>query len=170
MKLENNARRNGISRFDSRFPGFAAFLRRRRRDLDDLGPPATPLELKDLEGRIGGTIPPSLQSFLLCARSLRLGDLIQLDIDDMATIDFSNLPERQRPSVHGIILLSEFWLESDGDQLAFDQNCRVNEECPIFYYAHEYRPPRVTQVANTFDALLAWWAKGAKAWTRTLKE
>jgi hypothetical protein len=168
-KAKNKVLRSGISRFEPRFPGFAAYLRRHARDLDDLGEPATQNELSNLESMIGGAIPPSLQDFLLCARSLRLGDLLQFDIDDMQTMSFSALPERQRPRVHGMTLLCEFWLQADGDQLAFDQRVRVNGECPIFYYAHEYRPPRLTLVAHTFESLVSWWSKGAGAWNRTLK-
>jgi hypothetical protein len=170
MEIENAARRAGISRFAARFPGFASFLRRRARDLEELGPPATPEDLDRLQSRIGGVIPPSLRAFLLCARSFRLGDLIQLNVDDIQPMEFNRLPRAERPRVHGMMRLCEFWLDADGDQLTFDKSTRVNDECPIFYYGHEHRPPRVTPVADTFDALVFWWTKGTREWTRTLRE
>lgn len=168
MRRTNTARRVGIARFDQRFPEFAAFLRRRASELDDLGQPATAEEIAEADARIGGPLPLSLREFLLCARSVRIGDVIQFDINSISTINFDRLPPVERPAVHGMMLLCEFSFQADGDQLVFDQNARVGGECPIFYYAHAYRPPRVTCVATTFAELLEWWAKGSKAWTRTL--
>lgn len=162
------ARKTEVSRLDGRFPDFAQFLRRRARELDDFGPSASKEDLEILRSAIGESIPRSLREFLLHTRSFRVGNLIDFDIEDMAPLDFSEIPESERPRAHGMVLLCNFWLEADGDQLVFDQHEVVGGECPIFYYSHESRPPRLTRVADTFDGLLAWWAKGPQAWNRTL--
>ena len=52
--------------------------------------------------------------------------------------------------------------------LVLNQRTRVNDECPIFYYGHERRPPRLVQVAESFGALATWWAKGPREWKRLL--
>ena len=166
------ARSAGISRFDASVPDFAAFLRGRAHRLDELGRPATEDELDELQDRIGGAIPPSLRKFLLCTRSLRLEDpVIEFDIDFIFSAEFRHNPERKRrrPEVLVMVRLCEFWLEGDGDQLAFDPQRRQSDgECPVFYCPHSR--PRVTQVADGFDGLLSWWAQGdEKVWLATVR-
>jgi cobaltochelatase CobT len=167
----NRAGDEGISRFDARFPAFAAFLRRHPGNLDGLGPPATEQELDELQRAIGRPLPPSLREFLRCARSLDLDEpVINLSINMMQLMEFHHNPERRRrkPDVLEMVLLCEFWLEADGDQLAFDHTRGESGECPIFYYSHAY--PRVTRVADTFDELLSWWAAGnEKSWLETVR-
>ena len=167
----NRARDEGISQFDARFPAFAAFLRRHPGNLDGLGPPATEQELDELQRAVGRPLPPSLREFLLCTRSLVLAEpVINLSIDMMQLMEFHHNPERRRrkPDVLEMVLLCEFWLEADGDQLAFDHTSGESGEYPIFYYSHSY--PRVTRVADTFDELLSWWAEGnERSWLDTVR-
>jgi len=156
-----------ISRFDARFPVFAAFLRRHSDQLDGIGEPSTENQLNDLCAKIGGPIPPALQQFLLCTSALRVGSFIDLDIELMGRIQFDHLPENNRPASHGMVILCGSWIASDGDQIALDPHERVNGECPIYYCAHG--SGEMTRVAGTFDELLSWWAKGEKVCSATLR-
>jgi hypothetical protein len=136
-------------------------------ELEYMGPPATEKQLNELRAEIGGPIPPSLHQFLLCASALRLGNFINLDIELMGRMLFDHVPQAKRPAFHGMLMLCESWIGADGDQIALDPRERVNDECPIYYCAHD--SGRVKRIAGRFDELLSWWAKGERACSAALR-
>jgi len=54
-----------------------------------------------------------------------------------------------------MLCFAEFFMEADGDQVLWDvSRGLVDGEYPIYYYAHEARPPSVRKLADCFDTWL----------------
>ena len=112
-------------------------------------------------------LPDSYKAFLETAGGLwLLGGAVQMN--DLHPFfhefpPFEQLTPQQRTSVqqrgggwpppsHGMLCFTEYFLESDGDQVLFKTDGGlVNGEYPVYYYAHSDSPARVSQVADSFS-------------------
>jgi hypothetical protein len=55
------------------------------------------------------------------------------------------------PASQGMLCFAEFFMEADGDQVLWDVSSGLQEgEYPIYYYAHEARPPTVRKLSENF--------------------
>jgi hypothetical protein len=51
-----------------------------------------------------------------------------------------------------MLCFAEFFMEADGDQVLWDISQGLRDgEYPIYYYAHERRPPSVRKLADCFE-------------------
>jgi hypothetical protein len=135
--------------------------------LEQVEPPATVEELRELEQSLGKALPESYKSLLRCGRGFwLLGGLVQFGIGHPFFHDFEPLEkltpiQRQMvqrkggqwpPPSQGMLCFAEFFMEADGDQVLFDvSKGLVNGEYPVMYYAHEYSPPSVRILSNGFQ-------------------
>jgi hypothetical protein len=59
------------------------------------------------------------------------------------------------PASQGMLCFAEFFMEGDGDQVLWDVSHGLRGgEYPIYYYAHEARPPSVRKLAESFESWL----------------
>jgi len=123
-------------------------------------------ELAKLEQALGIALPVSYKRFLgVCGGLWLLGGNIQMGPQHPFIHDFPSFedltPQQQSvvklragtwpPPSHGMLCFAEYFLEADGDQVLFDiSGGLVDGECPVYYYAHEESPARVTRVAESF--------------------
>lgn len=160
-----------IERFQESFPAFyRSLVERDGADIEQVLPAATAAELAALEQSVGVPLPESYKRLLRCARGFwLLGGVIQFGLNHPFFHHFPPLEQlspRQRetvtrkggvwpPASDGMLCFAEFSLEADGDQVLWDVRGGLqNGEYPIYYYAHEDRPPSVRQVAGNLDAWL----------------
>lgn len=54
-----------------------------------------------------------------------------------------------------MLCFAEFFMDADGDQVLWDISGGLRDgEYPIYYYAHEARPPSVRKIADSFETWL----------------
>ncbi len=160
-----------IERFQNDFPAFYESLAARDgADIEHVLPPASDDDVAQLEQKLGVSLPDSYKRLLRCARGFwLLGGAIQFGTRHPFFHRFpklDTLTPRQRETVtikggqwpppsDGMLCFAEFFLEADGDQVLWDVSAGLHEgEYPIYYYAHEDRPPSVRKVADRFDVWL----------------
>lgn len=156
------------------FPVFAAELAERAAEphfLEHVLPAATASELDQLESALGVPLPDSYKQLMSVTRGFWLcGGTIQLgvqhpffhDFPPLDTLTFQQrIAVRQKggqwpPPSQGMLCFAEFFVQADGDQVLWDvrQGLRSGEY-PVYYYAHESRPPEVRRIAATFGGWLA---------------
>ncbi len=150
------------------FPGFARQMH--KLDVEDLAEPLTDTEIQNLEKILNIELPPSYKRFLKFTRGFTaLGRSVQLGFQHPFFHEFEALNElsieqqkiiKQRkevwpPPSNGMLCFAEFFMEADGDQVLFDitQKNKIGEY-PVYYYAHEDRPPSVRKIADSFEQWL----------------
>lgn len=116
--------------------------------LESIGPPASDLELEELERSLGIPLPHSYKQVLRCARGFSLFG--------------GNFRLEERPFFHesppseGMLCIADYFLEADGDQVLFDvTDGLVDGEYPLVYYAHDDEPPSVRPLARSLPQLLS---------------
>ncbi len=150
------------------FPRFAQLAADRH--LENILPPATTFDVAALEQRLGLCLPESYKSLLMCARGFWLmGGVVQFGSQHPFVHDFPPLEEltaQQRrvvalkggswpPPSQGMLCFAEFFMEADGDQVLFDTSRGLmGGEYPIMYWAHEDRPPSVSQLGRSFNEFM----------------
>ncbi|OAI39927.1 hypothetical protein AYO40_05275 [Planctomycetaceae bacterium SCGC AG-212-D15] len=137
----------GIKAISTHFPKFARFLKKRATDIETMEPPATAIELADLERSLGVALPEIHKQFLLCTRSLRIGGL------DLSVIhaDIVSSPKDLTLPTEGMLAIADYFLEADGDQVLFAPDSLGESDPPVFYYAHAGLPPAVRQMSPHFS-------------------
>lgn len=160
-----------IESFQPHFPEFYRFLvEREGAGIEQVLPPATETEIIALEQGVGVPLPESYKQLLRCARGFSLLDgVIQFGPSHPFFHHFPTLEQlsaRQRdtvtrkggmwpPASNGMLCFAEYFLEADGDQVLWDVSGGLHEgEYPVYYYAHEDRPPSVRHIADHFDVWL----------------
>jgi hypothetical protein len=158
-------------RFQSEFPEFYARLKERGgAQIEHILPGASDVEIIEIERRVGVPLPDSYKRLLRCARGFwLLGGSIQFDTQHPffhAFEPLDKLTPKQRqivsskgggwpPPSHGMLCFAEFFMEADGDQVLWDVSGGMRGgEYPIYYYAHEARPPSVRKLSDTFQSWL----------------
>jgi hypothetical protein len=158
-------------RFQTEFPEFYARLTERDgAEIEHILPPATDAEIAEIERRVGVPLPESYKRLLRCARGFwLLGGSIQFGTEHPFFHDFEPLekltPQQREvvarkgggwpPASHGMLCFAEFFMEADGDQVLWDvSGGLLGGEYPIYYYAHEARPPSVRKLADSFETWL----------------
>ena len=152
------------------FPRFARAAAARRRQLENVLPPATADEVAALEQGWGLSLPESYKALLGCARGFWLmGGVVQFGSQHPFVHDFPPLasltPVQQRvvalkggpwpPASQGLLCFAEFFMEANGDQVLFDtRGGLVAGEYPVVYWAHEARPPAVRLLAGSFGEFM----------------
>lgn len=138
--------------------------------LENVLPGASDDEIRALEAHLGLELPLTYKDLLRCARGFWLfGGAIQFGSEHPFFHDFPPLAALNPaqintvrikgggwpPPSQGMLCFAEFFLEADGDQVLWDVRSSFGiGEYPIYYYAHEDRPPSVRKVAESFDAFL----------------
>lgn len=129
-------------------------------------PGRTADEIAEIEAQVGVKLPESYRSFLASSGGLWLfGGAVQMTANHPFVHDFPSLDEltnqqiqviRQRggkwpPPSQGMLCFAEYFLESDGDQVLFktDEGL-IENEYPVYYYAHDAVPARVSRIADSF--------------------
>ncbi|MGB5491374.1 MAG: SMI1/KNR4 family protein [Woeseiaceae bacterium] len=146
------------------FPKFSALLP--NAEPENVLPVRLPDELTELEQSLGVPLPVSYKLFLqTCGGLWLLGGNVQMGSQHPFIHDFQKFEDltaqqksvvRQRggmwpPPSHGMLCFAEYFLEADGDQVLFDISRGLTDgEYPVYYYAHEESPARVTHVAGSF--------------------
>ena len=160
-----------IERFQSSFPSFyRALVERNGAKIEKVLPPATETGIAAVEKDVGVSLPESYKRLLRCTRGFwLLGGAIQFNAEHPFFHRFPSLEQlsaRQRevvtrkggiwpPASNGMLCFAEFFLESDGDQVLWDvRNGLQAGEYPIYYYAHDSRPPTVRRLGEQFDVWL----------------
>ncbi|MGI9327150.1 MAG: SMI1/KNR4 family protein [Pseudomonadales bacterium] len=150
--------------FSARFPTFANLIKKSQPE--EILPPLSSSHLAKLETSLGILLPNSYKSFLEISGGLwLLGGAVQLSSNHPFPHDFPAYKDlspqhktvvRQRggiwpPPSQGMLCFAEYFLEADGDQVLFktDED-PLDGEYPVYYYAHENSPARVSQVADSF--------------------
>ncbi|MBX3426344.1 MAG: SMI1/KNR4 family protein [Pirellulales bacterium] len=139
--------------------------------LENVQPPATDADLREMEETVGVPLPESYKRLLRCGREFwLLGGVVQFGFQHPFVHEFEPLdtltPQQQRsvkqkggswpPPSQGMVCFAEFFMEADGDQVLFDVSGGPSGgEYPVMYYAHESRPPSVRRLAVTFPEFLA---------------
>jgi len=139
------------------FPGFYSAVPRHifdKTELDYLRPPLGDDEIEEMEGKLQASLPSSYKRFMrlcggfsgpigeisLCLESWPFFHEFQ-PLEEMIPADRKQIRRRGLPwppESNGMLCFADYWLEMDGDQVLFDvANGLVEEEYPIFYYAHE---------------------------------
>lgn len=161
-----------IERFQSLFPAFYRALQKRGgADIENVLPPATAAEIAVLEQGIGVPLPESYKKLLRCARGFwLLGGVIQFGANHPFYHRFPPLEQLsagQRevvtrkggvwpPASDAMLCFAEYFLEADGDQVLWDVRGGLQAgEYPIYYYAHEQRPPTVRRLSEDFGDWLS---------------
>ena len=126
-------------------------------DLEQVQPPASDDDLRELEESLGLTLPESYKSLLRCGREFwLLGGVVQFGFQHPFFHEFDPPDKRTPRPSRGMVCFAEFFMEADGDQVLFDvSRGLVGGEYPVMYYAHESRPPAVRLLAATFPDFLA---------------
>jgi len=157
--------------FQKDFPEFyRALTERGGAEIEHILPPATETEIAKIEAECGVPLPGSYKRLLRCARGFwLLGGSIQFGLQHPFFHDFPQLEAltaRQRqvvprkgrnwpPPSQGMLCFAEFFMEADGDQVLWDVSRGLRDgEYPIYYYAHESRPPSVRQLSADFQIWL----------------
>ena len=146
------------------FPKFSALLP--NAEPENVLPLRSADEIAELEQSLGVSLPDSYKQFLqTCGGLWILGGAIQMGPNHPFFHRFpayEELTDQQRsvvqqrggtwpPPSQGMLCFAEYFLEADGDQVLFDvSGGLINGEYPVFYYAHEESPARVTRVADSF--------------------
>ena len=160
-----------IERFGEEFPEFyQALLNHKRTVIDNILPPASLAQIEEIEKQCGVPLPDSYKRFLRCSRGFTLlGGSIQFGIEHPFFHDFPPLEmlneEQLRvvemrggnypPPSQGMLCFAEFFMEADGDQVLWDvSGGMVDDEYPIYYYAHEENPPSVRKLSDNFKTWL----------------
>lgn len=151
-----------INAFARGFPEFAKLLKRRRNEVEEIGPPATEQQIAEVQQRFAFSLPDDLKEFARCACSLRIGDTFHFDFAGIHLLDFTHFAPALRPPSHGMLSVAELWWEADGDHLVLDVS--GESPYPALYYSHESSPPGVRQVAPDFSSMLSWLNKTRKKW------
>lgn len=114
--------------------------------LESIGPPASDLELEELERSLGVGLPDSYKRLLRCARGFSLfGGNFRVE-------GFPFFHES--PPSEGMLCIADYFLEADGDQVLFDVTPGlVDGEYPLVYYAHD--EPSVRPLARSLPELLS---------------
>lgn len=158
-------------RFITDFPAFAdAILSRADADVEHILPPATDAQIKKIEEEVGVPLPVSYKRFLKCARGVwLLGGAIQFGARHPFFHSFAPLsaltPQQQAvvsrkgggwpPPSDGMLCFAEFFWEADGDQVLWDVSKGLHDgEYPVYYYAHDGRPPSVRKIADSFSEFI----------------
>ncbi len=152
--------------FGQDFPTFSELLP--NSEPENVLPLRSAGELAELERALGAELPDSYKRFLnTCGGLWMLGGAIQMGSTHPFFHDFPEYeeltPQQQSliqsrggvwpPPSQGMLCFAEYFLESDGDQVLFDvSGGLVNGEYPVYYYAHEASPARVSRVAESFAA------------------
>ena len=150
------------------FPDFAAKLR--KIDFEDQQEAFSEHDITRLQNELGVELPPSYKRFLRCTSGFSaFGGAVQIGEQHLFFHRFEpleELSEQQRkivrqkgggwpPPSDGMLCFAEFFMEADGDQVLFDITQKDgNGEYPVFYYAHDGRPPTVRKIADTFEEWL----------------
>jgi hypothetical protein len=149
---------------ESDFPQFAALLP--GAVVEEVLPGLDLEGITELESRLGIPLPASYKQFLQRCNGLWLfGGAVQFGSQHPFFHDFPPLDSlspqqlkvvKQRggkwpPPSQGMLCFAEYFLEADGDQVLFKvDDGLVNGEYPVYYYAHEDSPTRVTRIADSF--------------------
>ena len=158
-------------RFQKDFPGFYRLLiGRDGAEIEHILPPATDAEIAGIERKCGVPLPDSYKRLLRCARGFwLLGGSIQFGsqhpfFHDFPPLERLTLQQRQvvackggswPPASHGMLCFAEFFMEADGDQVLWDVSQGLRDgEYPIYYYAHNARPPSVCKLSENFKSWL----------------
>lgn len=139
-------------------------------ELENVLPPASPVEIAEIEREAGVPLPASYKQLLQCARGFwLLGGVVQFGVEHPFRHDFEPLqklsPAQQKvvtqkggawpPPSDGMLCFAEFFMEADGDQVLFDvRQGLVNDEYPIVYYSHASRPPSVRVLTASFSEFM----------------
>jgi hypothetical protein len=158
-------------RFQKDFPDFyQRLIERDGAEIEQILSPASEIEIGELERRLGVPLPDSYKRLLRCARGFwLLGGAIQFGSQHPFYHDFPPFeqltpPQRKMaeikggswpPPSQGMLCFADFFMEADGDQVLWDVSSGLLDgEYPIYYYAHEDKPPSVRKMADRFDAWL----------------
>jgi hypothetical protein len=161
-----------LTRLTVAFPDFAAKLGDGSAfELENVQPPATEADLREMEEALGVPLPESYKTLLRCGREFwLLGGVVQFGLQHPFVHEFEPLdeltPQQQRsvrqkggswpPPSQGMVCFAEFYMDADGDQVLFDVSGGLTGgEYPVMYYAHESRPPSVGRLAGTFPEFLS---------------
>lgn len=153
--------------FQQHFPEFHQSLEDRDgAEIEQILPPATDEEIAKMEMDLGVPLPESYKRFLRCTRGLELlGGAVQFGTQHPFFHHFPPLSELSPslrevvsrkggewpPASDGMLCFAEYFLEADGDQVLWDvSNGLQDGEYPIYYYAHDDRPPSVRKMADGF--------------------
>lgn len=128
------------------FPKLARFLSRNLDQVEELGEPASDEQIEHLEQSLGAKLAASYSRFLTCTSVLVYSDWAQIGLP--YTFRHPDAPDL--PSA-GRICFGEYWLESDGDQVVFD-DADADREPAVLYYNHS--EPSVRVLAEDFTAWL----------------
>lgn len=139
-------------------------------DIEDELDAITEEGILELEKNLGIVLPPSYKQFLLCTQGFEaFGGMVQLGEQHPFFHKFKSLneltPQQQKmvkqkggiwpPPSNGMLCFAEFFMEADGDQVLFDVSQKdENGEYPVYYYAHDSRPPEVRKIAGSFGQWL----------------
>lgn len=120
---------------------FPQFMARFGEHIEEIQPPLTDHDLRQLETRLGIPLPASYKTFLQCTRGFML---------DRPMISFL-----LRPHFWGDtgtrLFFADYFKEADGDQVFFEVSEGLrNGEYPVYYYSHEDRPPAAWKLADSF--------------------
>ncbi len=153
---------------ENQFPEFASNMD--NLDIEQRLGPLTGQDIIDIETSLDIELPPSYKRFLKCTRGFwAFGGIIQMGEQHPFFHDFKpfdQLTEREKgivnqsggnwpPPSEGMLCFSEFFMESDGDQVLFDIKQKdENGEFPVYYYSHDSQPPRIRKIADSFEQWL----------------
>jgi hypothetical protein len=158
-------------RFQKDFPEFHRSLKDRSgAEIRHVLPPATEEDIAAIERQCGVPLPASYKRLLRCARGFwLLGGRIQFGSQHPFFHDFPPLekltPQQRQvvarkggpwpPASQGMLCFAEFFMKADGDQVLWDvSHGLTGGEYPIYYYAHEARPPSVRKFSDNFETWL----------------
>ena len=136
-------------RFQKDFPDFyQRLIEREGAEIEQILPPASDIEIGELERRLGVPLPESYKRLLRCARGFwLLGGIIQFGSQHPFYHDFPPLeqltpPQRKMlerkgggwpPPSQGMLCFAEFFMEADGDQVLWDVSSGLlADDYPIF--------------------------------------
>jgi hypothetical protein len=155
----------------NRFPRFAANVERGLGEpIEHILEAASDDDISRIEQRLGIPLPESYKAFLRCTRGFwAMGGIVQLNSCHPYFHEFPSfekLTEIQKSAVRqqggpwpppsqGMLCFAELSMEADGDQLLFDvSNGLVDDEYPVYYYAHEGAPASIRKLADSFEQWL----------------
>ncbi|MBN1909359.1 MAG: SMI1/KNR4 family protein [Pirellulales bacterium] len=134
-----------IDSLSSNFPKFARFLRRNALRVEHVQPGISDAALDEMTVRLGVELPETYRIFLKSVREIVFGDTLQMTM----THPFIYETDGDSP-VESMLCIADYWLQGDGDQVTFNLREHAGGDPPVFYYAHEQRPPTVKRLSKQF--------------------
>ena len=137
-----------LKRLIMAFPGLSHLLEEPWKPVEGLQPGLSSEQIQGLEDELGVLLPNSYREFLGITRGFSAGD---------GSIQFHAGHPFMHESVSGkgMMCIAEMFMLADGDQVLFDVSKGLRRgEYPVYYYAHEDDPPRLSKLADGFDEFL----------------